>query len=172
MRKSNPFSNLNKVIKDNTHRNIGLLKSSKRRSVIPPPSAGKFRLGFESKVKKLKIFDNFEKPYDSYQSVPYCSRGSLHGQREYTIIFRHERAGEFTVFEIDSRPMPQDGERLPVAMRAIAYVIALIVLLISILLATWLYIDFEFLRRVHWIKTNLVALVLIGMVKIVSSNIY
>ena len=104
------------------------------------------------------------KSYKSYQTVPYCSRGSLHGQREYTIIFRHERAGEFTVFEIDSRPMPQDEERLPVAMRAIAYIIALIVTLISILLATWLYIDFEFLRRVHWIKTNLVALVLIGMV--------
>ena len=68
------------------------------------------------------------------------------------------------MFEIDSRPMPQDEERLPVAMRAIAYIIALIVTLISILLATWLYIDFEFLRRVHWIKTNLVALVLIGMV--------
>ena len=68
------------------------------------------------------------------------------------------------MFEIDSRPMPQDEERLPVAMRAIAYIIGLIVTLISILLATWLYIDFEFLRRVHWIKTNLVALVLIGMV--------
>ena len=51
------------------------------------------------------------------------------------------------------------------AIRAVAYVIALIVTLISILLATWLYIDFEFLRRVHWIKTNLIALVLIGTVK-------
>ena len=61
--------------------------------------------------------------------------------------------------------MPQDEERLPVAIRAVAYVIALIVTLISILLATWLYMDFEFLRRVHWIKTNLIALVLIGTVK-------
>ena len=59
MRKSNPFSNLNKVIKDNTHRNIGLLKSSKRRSVIPPPSAGKFRLGFGSELQKIKDFRKF-----------------------------------------------------------------------------------------------------------------
>ena len=76
------------------------------------------------------------------------------------------------MFEIDSRPMPQDEERLPVAMRAIAYAIAFVVTMISILLATWLYMDFEFLRRVHWIKTNLIALVLIGTVENPENRVY
>ena len=55
--------------------------------------------------------------------VPYTSRGTLHDQRDYSIIFKKDTDGEFTVLDIEPRRPPGQGQTCPVFFRLAAWIL-------------------------------------------------
>ena len=55
--------------------------------------------------------------------MPYTSRGTLHNQRDYSIIFKKDTDGEFTVLDIEPRRPPGQGQTCPVFFRLAAWIL-------------------------------------------------
>jgi hypothetical protein len=144
-RHSKPFKNMKKSLKYQGHNDVNKLNQSKRNQL----------LNMKVSVPNVRSGSKFD-----YKSVLYCSKGSLHGQKEFSIIFNSDLAGEFTVFDISTRAR-YNNRKAPKFVRLFAWLISIGLFLGSLLTCYYLYLDFEFLRRIHWLKTNILALIFI-----------
>lgn len=99
-------------------------------------------------------------------TASYANRGTLHHQREYSIIFKKDTDGEFTILDIEPRQPLGHGQTCPSVLRLFAWVLCVCAMVGALGGAYWIYVDFDYHRRIHWIISNLIAfLALIALVE-------